>query len=180
MTTLDDLTKEIEDYHAKRFFLLNWIDDYIFKGRNLFDYRPSYILIRPHMIVREIGQEIKWAYQRVVRGWDDRVVWSVDCWLNDIMPNILVKLKEDKVGIPLEFFEGMDHNENYGYTSEQEKIAEELWHKELDKMITAFVVAKKLNDLEYNYKDKDQEELLMKLFNQGMDSFKKYYFNLWD
>lgn len=180
MATLDDLTKEIEDYHAKRFFLLNWIDDGIFKGKNIFDYRPSYILIRPHMIVREIGQEIKWAYQRVVRGWDDRVVWSVDCWLNDIMPEILLQLKNDKVGVPVQMFVGMTHGDNYEYTDEQHDIAKQKWNDELDKMITAFVVAKKLNNLEYDYKDKVQEEILTKLFNQGMDSFKEYYFNLWD
>jgi len=180
MATLDDLTKEIEEYHAKRFFLLNWIDDSVFKGKNLFNYRPSYILIRPHMIVREIGQEIKWAYQRVVRGWDDRVVWSVDVWLTEIMPNILFQLKNDKIGVPNSMFKDMVLGENHEYTDEQHELAKQNWNNELDKMITAFVVAKKLNDLEYDYKDKQLEEVLMKLFNQGMDSFRDNFFSLWD
>lgn len=177
---IEQMDEEYKSWKNKRLLLLNWIDDVVFENKNLFGYRPTYILIRPHMIIREILHEIKWAYQRVVRGWDDRVVWSVDVWLSDIMPDILVKLKNDKVGVPGKFFSGMEHNENYEYTSDQHALAKERWNNELDKMIAAFVVVKKLNDLEYDYKNKEEEKLLMNIFVNGVDSFRDNFFSLWD
>src|SRR5271157_6140443 len=56
-------------------------------------------------------REVKYAYQRVVRGWDDRAVWSIDYWLDDKMPAMLRKLKEDKHGIPGDMFEGLPTKE---------------------------------------------------------------------
>src|SRR5579871_6411506 len=66
-----------------------------------------------------VYREVKFAYQRVVRGWDDRAVWSIDYWLDDKMPAMLRKLKEDKHGVPMTMFDGLPLNDE-GYHSEPE------------------------------------------------------------
>lgn len=38
------------------------------------------------MTPKALSREIKWAYQRVVRGYDDRVYWGFDCYFLRVMP----------------------------------------------------------------------------------------------
>src|SRR5271157_4693879 len=38
--------------------------------------------------------EVRFAWQRVFRGWDDRAVWSIDYWLDAKMPDMLRRLKD--------------------------------------------------------------------------------------
>ena len=180
----EELEKE---YKASKNWFTKWFDDYLFKGNSLLSYRPSYYLEEPLKFFPDLFQEIrnqtKWAHQRLTRGWDDRVVWSVDSWLSEIMPDILNTLRKNKQGTPGKCFEGMTPEGAHGdYSEEQFKTAKELWDKELQKMIAGFVAAEKINNLEYNWKDKEsnEEKILLKVFRDGMDSFKNYYFSLWD
>lgn len=39
--------------------------------------------------------EIKWAYQRVVRGYDDRIFWGFDDYLEQIIPAIKLFCEEE-------------------------------------------------------------------------------------
>jgi len=41
-------------------------------------------------------QEIKWAYQRVVRGYDNRIMWEFDSYFNQFIPP-LKKFCEDEL-----------------------------------------------------------------------------------
>jgi len=150
----------------------------VFKDKTLFGYFPYHVIFEfPKFIWNRIDdflREVKWAYQRVYRGWDDRVVWSVDAWLSEIMPDILRKLKEDKYGVPHEFFD-----DPFSESSEEEwSIAKEKWDNELDKMIVGYMCSKKIID--WDWKNDDDKERLQKTFEEGMKSFTKYYFNLWD
>ena len=179
----EDLDEEIHETFKRRdrefrknHPIKQWVNDLF--GGTLFGYAPHYSLTHPNVLFMDAMRQIKWAYQRVVRGWDDRASWSVDYWLNDMMPDILLRLKETKHGTPIEFYEGLPHDNNYDYGDTGDKIAKERWNAELDKIIAAFVCAKKINELEYetDYNLKTLE----KVFRDGMKSFVKYYFNLWD
>lgn len=130
--------------------------------------------------LKDIGREIKWAYQRVVRGWDDTAVWSVDQWLDGMMPDILNTLKLEKQGTPSVFFMDDEIDENGNVSEENHKKAHERWNKELDKMIGGFVASRKLRDLDYNWRDKREEQAIKKVFDEGMQSFVKHYHSLWD
>jgi len=130
--------------------------------------------------LKDIGREIKWAYQRVVRGWDDTAVWSVDQWLDEMMPDILNTLKLDKHGTPNSIFTKNEMDENGNVSEENHKKAHERWNNELDKMIAGFIASKKLRDLDYNWRDKVEEQAVKKVFDEGMQSFVKYYHSLWD
>lgn len=130
--------------------------------------------------MNEFFRKIKWAYQRVVRGWDDTAAWSVDQWLDEMMPDILNTLKLEKIGTPSAIFTDDEMDENGNVSKENQRKAHERWDKELDKMIAGFVCSKKLRDLDYNWRDKEEEQAIKKVFDEGMQSFVKYYHSLWD
>lgn len=44
--------------------------------------------------------EIKWAWQRVVRGYDDRLFWSMSEYLDPMVVAVAKRLREDGVGYP--------------------------------------------------------------------------------
>lgn len=154
-----------------------------------------------------VYREVKFAYQRVVRGWDDRAVWSIDYWLDDKMPAMLRKLKEDKHGVPMTMFDGLPMNDE-GYHSEPEmEIASARWDATLDKMIAGFEASARVKDSTYEpelgpyplYRPKDMpkdewkafqhehylktEELRKRdeqIYKEGMALFAEHYWSLWD
>lgn len=145
----------------------DWFDN-LFPSSGLCDYRPIYTVTHPQVIVKYIYYEIKYAYQRVFRGWDDRVVWSISTHLNENMPLWLEELKQSK-GTPCFFYSNVENA-----SKEEDELARNKWLFELDKMILGFVSAKKM---ENTWTENPELE---KNFKEGMESFTKYYFNLWD
>jgi hypothetical protein len=157
---------------------------------------------------RDVYYKFVYAYQRVVRGWDDRAVWSIDWWLDDKMPDMLRQLKRDKHGIPGSMFEGLPTipDEEWNYTDEAYVIAEQRWDAIMDKMIAAFEASRRIQNHTYpelgDYplyrpegvskedwkKAKDDHFAASKLlaerdqqiFDEGMALFVKHYWSLWD
>lgn len=122
----------------------------------------------------DIFLETKHAFQRMFRGWDDSVVWSIDWHLTEYMPVWLNKLKESKHGTPGCFFP-----ENYnGDNPELEAEANRLWKEQLDIMVDGFVAARNIQERRY---DNDTElDVLREKFELGMKSFTEHFFSLWD
>lgn len=54
--------------------------------------------------VTETPRTVRWAYQRVVRGWDDRSVWSLDSHLAKTLGQQLVRMSEIAHGYPGESY----------------------------------------------------------------------------
>ena len=114
--------------------------------------------------------EIKWAYQRVRYGYDDPWTWSLDHQLAETLPKVLRKMKK-----------GL-----HGYPMECKDIKE--WKAIIEKMAVGFESAQKLLNLDYmikgkkdSYKEnKIKRKKFEKQFDEGMNLFKKYFFNLWD
>ena len=157
----------------------------------------------------DVYREAKYAYQRVVRGWDDRAVWSIDYWLDDKMPDMLRRLKETKHGTPFDMFptepEYIDEDGNANEAGW--KIANARWEETLDKMIAGFEASRRVKDLTYVEElgeyplhrpkgmPKDEwkalqherylksEELRKRdeaIFKEGMALFAEHYWSLWD
>jgi len=121
------------------------------------------------------------ALQRVVRGWDDTVVWSVDYWLDDIMPDILLRLMKDKHGTPVKFFECFG-DDKWDYSDAETEVAGMLWEAELWKMIAGFLASKEIEDFDYEGSEdyKIKYERLDTIRKIGMSSFVEHYKSLWD
>jgi hypothetical protein len=143
------------------------------------DYRRDYILTHPILLFREVGLRIRWAWQRVFRGWDDRAVWSIDSYLADQIIATVYRLKTIKHGIPMSMFENDDFEENgYDIKPGHEKVADERWDKILDKIIAGFGCYKKLEDL--SWVDTDETAILRKVYEEGFDILREHFSSLWD
>lgn len=101
-------------------------------------------------------REIKWFIQRGRRGWADCDTWSLDNYLDRMMPGALHYLKEHKHGVPCGMFEPEDceqdpNSPNYGQsTKEGFARAEARWEAIMDKMIAGFAAHKRIGDLDYD------------------------------
>lgn len=96
--------------------------------------------------------DIRWndfKQQRLERGFDDSETWALDCTIAKFIEPRLRRFKEIKAGYP-------------------SIISEEKWDDILDKMIYAFECINK----DTTYDNEDQ-------VNEGLDLFRKYFFNLW-
>ena len=109
-------------------------------------YNVYYILFHPWEIYNYYSRQIKYAWQRVFRGWDDRVVWSIDWYLSEMIPIWIKTLKVKQHGIPLEMFDGLPYDENYCYSKEDEETAENKWFRILDQIAEGFESYHKIQD----------------------------------
>lgn len=148
----------------------------------------------------KIWHPIKWAWQRLYRGWDDRVIWGIDIYLAKMIPIWLHRLKEIQHGYPAQF-EGPEE-----------------WDEVLAIIIDGFEAARQIQDRDFPAWDwlvrkekkrygrrlnilkpedlarlnvlkeetnfwkilKAQEAATMIKFQAGMDLFKEHFFDLWD
>lgn len=89
----------------------------------------------------EILREIRWAYQRVVRGYDDRVYWQFDDYFIQIIPALknfcLDELKKEYTTKELNKARYEVFTKTLKYISAYEKEVEDgLWeNKKLSKLL---------------------------------------------
>jgi len=129
-----------------------------------FSYAKWWYITHPWVWVNDLLRNLKWAAQRVFRGYDDTVIWSIDWYLCMYMPIWLRTLKEKKVGYPSSFYE------NGG---------EEAWDKVLDEMIAGFEAGFKYADSPFELNN-DEIKAVKEQWSKGMDLFKEHFFSLWD
>ena len=134
--------------------------------------------------IMEFPSKVKWFYQRGSRGWSDRSAWSIDTWLvNNLIP-MLERLKRDKHGTPTSMFR-MKGGESYKFyygisTDEADVLAAQRWNNVLSEIIYGLKCAKKLQDMDYNYKDKKLTKRLTKSYQRSFELIGKHLFSLWD
>lgn len=97
------------------------------------------------------------TYQKLTRGFSDRVTWNLD---KDISKFILPRLKR---------FKELNNGFPVGLTTEQ-------WDEYLDKMILAFEI-----NMRYHKYDVSQEPSKedWKKFDEGIELFGRYFKDLW-
>ncbi len=178
VTEETDFVKEMEEWEKNRNPIVKWIDTWF--GGSLAGYRVTSALIHPHWILAQWGRDIKWAWQRIYRGWDDRAAWSVDYWLNNMMPDILRRLKKYTHGVPMSMYDNFQPNETWEFSDKDDEGAREKWNKTLDKIILGFEASQKLSDLNYDWENEDEEKQIENTFKDGLNLFVKHYHDLWD
>ena len=67
---------------------------------NVFDwpYRTRYYLTHPWEWFGQLGRNLRWAYQRMVRGYADVDVYDMDRYLTRIIPPMLRAMASNKIG----------------------------------------------------------------------------------
>lgn len=145
---VDDMFKEMDIRFKKEHPFLSWYDETMYKnfGKDrwfYFSYSPHTLLIEPSEVILQALREIRWAYQRVVDGVDERASWGVGSWLNEVMPKVLMKISGSEYGTPFAFF---DDAEDDSY--EARKKADKKYDQVLIDLIWAFEEMKKLEDFD--------------------------------
>lgn len=128
-----------------------------------------------------IRNEIKFAFQRGIRGYSDRDLWDIDCWFMNIFPKMLQQFRKTSYR----------HPHSLTYTE---------WQKTLDKMIYLLLEANSFNEYLkmsriYRMTRIRQIDPVHKKYENGeingweyceiqknrfMKLFTKYFFDLWE
>jgi hypothetical protein len=154
--------------------LSNWLDKVFPNG--IADYRPIHSLTHPWIIFEHICNEIKWAWQRVFNGYDERVVWSIDWYLAEKIPLWMQELKIEKHGLPMKIFKDEDWVDNNPTDEAHDKRKIE-YDAILDEISEGFTCYTKLETLKYNSPEYLEYE---KKFNRAFDLFREWFGTFWD
>ena len=117
-------------------------------------YRLKYLLIEQPL------WEIKLAWQRVFRGYDDTMSWNLETHLADLINKITLDMADNGHGHP-------------------DKLTEKKWKEILQQISFGFGSYMEMRSGCYTFKDKEYKRL-EKEYKKGMELFAKYFPYLWD
>jgi hypothetical protein len=110
-----------------------------------------------HLRLSTYTNPFKWFFQRGLRGYAECDHWSLDNYLNDVIPGLVRDLKTHLHSFPHEM-----------------TVPE--WEGILEEIASGFEAGNLIDDC---FDPKKEKELLAK-FDRGMELFVNYYRNLWD
>lgn len=146
--------------------------------------------------IKMIPRHIKWAWQRITRGYADCDVWGMNNWLLDVISGALDHLAENHCGYPgteqfpedeewttylkdmaLKFYAANEENEYYP-TPEREKWWK--WYEEHDSIVVP--VSDALNPYVNTMikEDKELAEKRMQDFAEAWSMMGDVFWDLWD
>lgn len=141
-------------------------------------YEKEFYLNNPPELLDDIRRNIKWAWQRVFRGWDDRVAWSIDDYLSELVPEWIERLKKTKQGRPVYFmarsYEMVGDVSEDNSDSEYEKLANE-WDAVLDDIIIGFRAGYAITQSNYSVYDTFELECKTKNIEWNLDQDSEYH-----
>jgi len=115
---------------------------------------------RTQWIIRSFYLKIKYAHQRVFRGYDDNAKWDLSHTLAEIIRDVTYDMAENINVFPI-------------------KLGEKKWREILEQISFGFGSYLEMDSGNYLYTDKEYKNL-DKDFNKGLKLFVKYYRDLWD
>jgi hypothetical protein len=187
--SFEEEQKEEDKRHPVKANIRDWLDKIFPSG--IADTRAYYALAHPWKILRYYKDEIKYAYQRVSKGYDDKATWHVGYYLAETLPKIIRQLKEEGHGVPISMYTeeslfalsekrlgSIDKDGNYIETDE-DKAASEKWDKILDEIAEGFECYLKYDE-KFGYKTPREEDENYQKFQKALVLLKEYYEDLWD
>ena len=137
--------------------------------------------------IKYLPREIKWFFQRGIRGYADCDCWAIDEWFDKVVIPMIQSLKENKHGHPV-------------------NMTKELWDIELERMIYYLTESteegcsekneytedylaslyennqKKCDGIEKEWIRRENEitKYKIEMKNKAFKLFSKYFYNLWD
>lgn len=113
------------------------------------DYKECSLLIK----IREIRQELKWAWQRAWKGYDDSFWWGMDENFTVLYKELLKELRNNLYSHP-------------------NTMTFEEWEQILDEMICL------LDNMSWSMSN--EYEIKIKNKNRFFELFSKHFYDLWD
>lgn len=124
--------------------------------------------IKPWKLLFELYLNLKYAWQRVVRGWDDSVCWDIHNHLSEFMPQWIAEIKKVNRGYPAHIaYDDCDEEcrSNVFMSShamvgenEQDDPLLKRWHQILDEISDGFTAAHHIAGHHYPADDELFEE----------------------
>jgi len=135
-----------------------------------------YAPLRWAQFVWRTPRELKWLWQRMTRGWADSDVWGMNSHLARVIPEMLLHLKENKMGSPAFIFADFMMADDIGH---------EKWSSMLQEMADGFKAYEELHELDPNdFPTKEallaKEEEIEAKRKKGMGLFVEHFHSLWD
>ena len=152
-------------------------------GGKMFGGRWLYLLFHPWIIIEESVHQIKWAWQRLFRGWDDRVAYGIDWYIAKNMPAWIERMKEYGNSYPFDLtyeeWHGILDEMSVGFDAGYQLLNEDFpaWKELWDSCWEGGDVP---NPDEFWPKLSEQKEEATKKFDRGMELFVKWFWNMWD
>jgi len=115
-------------------------------------------------IVDTFTDQLKYAWQRAWRGYDDPELWNHHSTHNERMIEILQWYRDNRFGSPT--INDQDFNNCH-----------EVWDCYLDRMIAGFESAEAISYHEY---DEGELDFYLSVMEDGLDIYSEYYLGLWD
>ena len=109
-------------------------------------------------MIKHFGRCLKWSIQRVVRGYADCDVWSMFSYLQELMPDMLRHLKDNRHGSPGYLGEN--------YTNEDGILVNDTCHAEWDKILDRMIFLWRETDEETCSEKNPYEDEYMKAFSE--------------
>jgi len=150
-------------------------------------------------IIRNLFYDLKNGWQRANKGYCDRDLWDVSSWFLRTMPNLLAEFGENQQGYPgtitFEEWESILKEMAFKFTEATDKCSYQNKYDDTFPLGFNFepvgdhlckMVDLPMSDDEKENKDLWFEEELKideyknKNFEEGIDLFKKWFWNLWD
>lgn len=169
----------------KKEFKVEFAPSFFESADRLFSNKLKYLIPRK---LSDWKYEIRWAWQRVFRGYDDQITWGIDHWLVDYLPEIIRKMKNNLHGHP-----GNPFGKQTGLPKNEKE-----WKDILEKIAIGFESGGKICDRDYMVRSKEKYidgafkgenkykvgkkryNQLVKEFDEGMKLFHRHFFDLWD
>jgi hypothetical protein len=175
----EETMEEWDKKWAKKHPIANWINEVLFRGKSIGRYSPHYAL-GSFILLKDALYEIKWSLQRLFRGYDDQVIFSIDYYLDDMLPIWLEELMKCKQGCPMMMFQDGDFEED-GYTMKDGvmDVRVKEYDAILQKIADGFRMHRKIDDLEFKFGSPEEKAAQLQ-FDEAFDLFHKFYSSLWD
>lgn len=130
----------------------------------LLPFSKRYYLLHPLRFLKHMAGNIKWAWQRVIRGWDDKEAIDINWYLSVVLPPMLDYLKENgKID--------WDLMENDVDVKEQRE-----WESAIYDIRVGFLASRAV--LDFKYGSQEELDFLRSQCDRGLTSFKENYFRL--
>jgi len=177
--TWDELKAEWDAEDEKK-NIRNWINNHL---PVIYGHNPAWVLTHPWELVEDGWREVKWAWQRVFRGWDDRVCWSIDGYLADMIPLWMRRLQKVAHGYPSTLYDdvtgiGTDILAIPAHRDEDPNMQK--WINILEEIAVGFEAYRETEENKWTSVWYPAQEERLAKFEKGFDLFRKYFPDLWD
>lgn len=143
----------------------------------LHGYNLGYTVTHPIEMIRYSLKDAKYAFQRIIRGWDYSQTWGIDYAYSKILGELILEFKRVNNGVPTSIIAQVYGEEwNGNETPEQFNDACKLWDEILEEMAEGFLF---YHNYKYDtFEDKDFG-ILNKKINRSLELFSKHFQDLW-